>query len=81
MIMFLLSIDHYVVYGIQIKPLLDLQENIEPGVTKMKITRQNADAKGPNVLKVLRNHTRSSDYMIQFSRDPRLRIVIVRLVN
>ncbi len=56
----------------QISTLSNLLEKIQPGLGNVKLTRQNAVSKGPEILKVLKNHTNSSDYIIQFFKQPRV---------
>ena len=50
--------------------VLDLLQSIEPGLSELKINRKEAASKYPELLKVFKNHTRSSDYMIQFVKSP-----------
>ena len=50
---------------VQLQVVLDVLQKIEPGLNELKVTRKEA-AKYPNLLKVLKNHTKSNDYMVQF---------------
>jgi len=55
---------------VQIKAVLSVLQEIEPGLDELKITRKDAASKCPLLMKVLKNHTRSSDYMIQLVKSP-----------
>ncbi len=44
--------------------VLALLQRIEPGLKELKVTRKEALASYPALMKVIKNHTRSSDYMI-----------------
>ncbi len=50
--------------------MLSILQRIEPGMMKLKITRKDAPGLYPELLKDIKNHTRSSDYMIQFMKKP-----------
>ena len=39
---------------------------IQPGLPELKITRQNADSQYSELMNVMKNHIRSSDYMVQY---------------
>ncbi len=54
----------------QVQAVLDVLRKIEPGLNELKITRKDAASKYPELMKVLKNHTRSSDYMVQFVKSP-----------
>ena len=54
----------------ELQTVLDVLQKIEPGLKELKITRQEAPSKYPELMKVLQNHTRSTDYMIQFVKSP-----------
>jgi len=45
-------------------------QRIEPGLKELKVTRKETPASYPELMKVIKNHTRSSDYMIQFTKNP-----------
>ena len=62
----------HVYIPMQISTLSNLLEKIQQGVGTVKLTRQNANSKGREILKVLKNHTSSSDYAIQFFKQPRV---------
>jgi hypothetical protein len=47
-----------------------LLQRFEPYIKKLKVTRKKALAKHPELLKVLKNHTRARDYMIQIVKNP-----------
>ena len=55
---------------LQVQSVLDVLRKIELGLNELKITRKDAASKYPEMLKVLKNHTRSSDYMVQFVKSP-----------
>ncbi len=46
---------------LQVQSVLDVLRKIESGLNELKITRKDAASKYPEMLKVLKNHTRSSD--------------------
>ncbi len=50
--------------------MLALLQRIEPGLKELKVTRKEAPASYPELMKVIKNHTRSSDYMVQFMKKP-----------
>ena len=52
--------------------MLSILQRIEPEMKELKITRKDATGLYPELLKVIKNHTRSSDYMIQFMKMPLL---------
>ena len=45
-------------------------QQIELGLKKLKLTRKEAPAAYPELMKVIKNHTRSRDYIIQFMKKP-----------
>ena len=54
----------------QVQVVLDVLQKIEPGLNELKVNRKEAASKHKEQLKVLKNHSRSSDYMIQFVKSP-----------
>ena len=54
----------------QLGSVLAILQKIELGLKELKITRKEAPGAYPHSMKVLKNHTRSSDYMIQFMKKP-----------
>ncbi len=49
----------------QLQVMLDVLQKIEPGLNELEDTRKGA-GKYANLLKVLKKHTMSNDYMVQF---------------
>ena len=52
------------------KNVLEMLQRIEPNLKEIKITRKDAPGAYPQLMKVLKNHSRASDYMIQFVKEP-----------
>ena len=52
------------------KNVLEMLQRIEPSLKEIKITRKQAPGAYPELMKVLKNHSRASDYMIQFVKEP-----------
>jgi hypothetical protein len=50
--------------------VLAILQRIEPNLKEMKITRKEAAGTYPELMKVIKNHSRASDYMIQFVKEP-----------
>ena len=50
--------------------MLAVLQKIELGLDELKVTLKDVASKCPNLTKVLKNHIRSSDYMIQFVKIP-----------
>jgi hypothetical protein len=53
-----------------LKTVLAVLQRIEHGLKEIKITRKEAPASYPELMKMIKNHTSSSDYMIQFTKKP-----------
>ena len=60
----------FVYICLQLQCVLAILQRIEPGLKEVKITRKEAPTAYPHLTKVLKNHTRSSDYMAQFLKHP-----------
>ncbi len=45
-------------------------QRIEASLKEIKITRKEVPGAYPELMKVLKNHSRASDYMIQFVKEP-----------
>jgi hypothetical protein len=71
-IMYLLDtrISNIVMRTMQMQAVLAVLQKIEPSLNEIKVTRKEAASKYTELLKVLKNRTRSSDYMIQFVKSP-----------
>jgi hypothetical protein len=54
----------------QMQNVLAILQRIEPGLKEIKITRKEAHGAYPELMKVIKNHSRASDYMIQFVKEP-----------
>ena len=53
-----------------LQTMLSILKEIEPKMQELKITRNYASSTYPELLKILRNHFRSSDYSIKFVKKP-----------
>ena len=52
------------------KNVLEMLQRIEPSLKEIKITRKEAPGPYPELVKVLKNQSKASDYMIQFVNGP-----------
>ena len=52
--------------------VLAILQRIEPHLKELKITRKEAPGAYPELMKVIKNHSRASDYMIQLVKEPLL---------
>ncbi len=48
---------------LQMQVVLDVLQSIEPGLNELKINRKETASKYLELIKVFKNHTRSSDYI------------------
>jgi hypothetical protein len=61
--------------------LLSMLQRIKPSLKEIKITRKKAPGVYLELMKVFKNHSRASDYMIQFSRSHSFHFQIVAIAR